>query len=240
MRKLIIALLSALVILSCETPTDPKNQPVEEPTIEEPAPEPQPVARYYVYDSARNLVDGGELLSTRSADGIIPASVESYVETYNAANTEDQLIITTEPIENIVDTNCEIWIVDSTTYDLKTNPMTGLEYNVIVSRVEVEGRREAWRLECVGLGNATLYVDRVPPDPIVVEPPTAEELYAMYSLYVIDADGHILFEAHCTEWEAMGYESLEQCYYLKRQAFLGETYGTGYTLISGYVYTEPN
>lgn len=206
--KRFLVLLIAVVALAC-TPTVPVDIP------------PKESIKLYVYDSSWKLKEVADALpASRAAEA--PATLQTYVDNYNATHTDDQLFIKegAVPIEQAP--TCELWIVDKDNYEPKMttdaygNPMA---YHLTgVARSEVVDRREAWRLECIGVGNGLLFVDKAPPAPIPPPPPPPPDTrpdYVKYALYMIDpdADGDakvesiadIVLEDHCEN--IGGYET---------------------------------
>lgn len=237
--KRFLVLLIAVVALAC-TPTVPVEDPPE-------------TVKLYVYDSSWTLREVAEALpASREAEA--PASLQAYVDEYNETHTDDQLFITEGEVPVEEAPTCELWIVDATNYEVKItidpygNPipyhLTGIE------RSEVVDRREAWRLECIGIGNGLLFVDKAPPDPIPdpVEEPDTRPDYVKYAVYLINPNGDgdpdvestadIMIEDHC---EAIGDYPSKQAYFDGRiSAYNGDIIanypGLGYYVVSGRLY----
>jgi len=206
-------LLAVLLLASCKQII----------TIEPPPP------NIRVYNSAWDIV---------RADRIEPRSITTdaelvtYVEGYNAANTDDQLF-TVEgeaevPIEQAP--NADAWIVDATTYEIR-------EEYLDIPRVNLVTDREIWRLQVYSVGNAILFVDRVPSEP---PPVIVISDYEKYACYLINAEGMIVFETHCEDWEAQGYSDIVACFNYYAWAVQQDALSNpGYTYIIGRLYSEP-
>lgn len=231
MKKLwILYLLIAVIILACTPAVTVK--PVEE------TPEP---AVLYVYDSAWNLRDLSAALPS-ARDLTVPASLQAFVDEYNETHTDDQLTITEEEVPVEEAPTCELWIVDATTYEVKiTHDPWGNEipYHLTgLPRSEVYDRREAWRLDCIGVGNGMLFVDRDPPAPIPppVEPVDDRPDYEKYALYLFDATGALIAEDHC---EDIGdYPSKLAYFNARKEAYAMDCVAhPGWTYIAGRLWS---
>lgn len=236
--KRILLLLVAIVAMAC-SPTVPVDEPTDESIT------------LYVYDSSWTLREVANALP-RAAE--VPATLQSYVDEYNETHTDDQLFITEGEVSVEDAPTCELWIVDKDNFEIKT--MLDTDGNVIpyhltdVPREEVVDRREAWRLECIGIGNGVLYVDNTPPDviPDPVEEPDTRPDYVKYAVYLIDpdADGDmtvesttdILIEDHC---EDIGdYPSKDAYFNARIEAYnleiIGNYPGDNCFVVSGRLY----
>lgn len=245
-------ILLAFAFQACQTDVPGKDkeqaeQEVETPAVETPADDPttessgRPVwVKNVAWETVRTDTLAASITGYRAIDSL--EALKEEIDAHNLAYPDNPWHLYVDTVPSIEDAPmAEIWIVDPVTYALKTNPSTGGPYHLLFARIEVIPRRWAWEMDAEAVGGK-LYIDYPPPSEIPPPlPPTAEELYARYSIYVIDPaqNGKIIWEVHCTEWESMGYESLEICYYYKRQAAYYDTLGTGYVMIEGYVYTEP-
>lgn len=191
-------------------------------TIEPPPP------NVRVYNSAWQIVRA-DRLEARSITST--ASLEAYVADYNAANTDDQLFLiegeAEVPITQAPSANA--WIVDATTYEIK-------EEYLGVARIDLETDRELWRLQTRNVGNALLFVDRIPPRPAPPPEITDYERFAIY--YILKADGSILAETHCEDWEEAGYASRQACFESLLAIWSRQVYADGGTtqIIHGRLY----
>jgi hypothetical protein len=203
-------LLAVLLLVSCKQII----------TIEPPPP------NIRVYNSAWDVVRA-DRIESRSIT--TDAEIVEYVEEYNATNTDDQLFIiegeAEVPIEQAP--NADAWIVDATTYEIR-------EEYLDIPRVNLETDREIWRLQVYSVGNAILFVDRVPTEPpvIIIIPD-----YEKYACYLIDAEGMIVFETHCEDWEDQGYSDIVACFTYYAWAVQQDALSNpGYTYITGRLY----
>ena len=182
-----------------------------------------------VYNSAWDVVRS-DRIESRSIT--TDAELVEYVENYNATNTEDQLFLiegeAEVPIEQAPNANA--WIVDATTYDIK-------EEYLALPRVQLETDREAWRLQLRNVGNALLFVDRIPPRP---EPPPVISDYEKYACYLIDENGLIVFETHCEGWQEAGYSDIQSYFdYYAKAVRYDALNNPGWSYVTGRIYVEP-
>lgn len=185
----------------------------------------KPSPDYWVYDSAWTLRETAYKISSRATDA--PLSVVQMVENYNATHTEDQLFIMSEetPIEE--GPLCDAYIV---------NPATNepIKQYLDIERADVAARRDIYKLEAYASGGV-LYIDRIPPPPVVVVPLPD---YERYALYLIAPDGTIDAETHCEQWQAEGYATIEACYnsYLYMYKASAQDRGPGWSYHAGSLY----
>lgn len=158
----------------------------------------------YIYDSAWNRIDPATLavpasraISSRAVE--VPSVLEA-VEAYNATTTDDQLFVYTEPVEAEEAPEATGFICDSVTLEIY--------FQKTVPRIELETNREAWRVTTEIMSDpitgerldCTLYVDRIPPEPIDPPPPPPPRL----CLALVDWTDLIVFasETCATEEDA--------------------------------------
>lgn len=161
MRRILAIVAACIVLAGC-------TQVVEPPAI--------PAPNLHVYNSAWDKVAEATVrgLSCEISRGVDdPLEIAAFVDEYNAAHTDDQLVIVEGgevPITEAPD--APAWIVNSTTLEIY--------WSDVVSRADLVARRDVWRrtVEVMAdpktgiLTACTLYVDRIPPEPpVVVEPP---------------------------------------------------------------------
>jgi hypothetical protein len=194
--------------------------PVVEPvaTPAPPAPPPTPLPNVRVYNSAWEIVQEGYV--SRAVTTI--QSYADYVAEYNEKTKDDQFFLIEGediiPIEDAI--AADAYIVDSVTHDI-------IREYLDWPRADLAERREAWRMQAYADGGI-LYVDRIPPPPVVVvdERPPYEK-YALYLIYT--ADNSIKYEEHLeTEAEYLARKSV---YELQAYADGGLTY-----VVSGRLY----
>jgi len=200
-RKSMILILLAVVLVSCS------QVPMDVPNVR-------------LYNSAWEIVQEGTVARSKAVTTI--QSYDDYATEYNLAHTDDQLfIVEGEEIVPIEEAPAaDAYIVDSLTHDI-------IKEYLDWPRVDISERRELWRVQAMADGGV-LYVDRVPPPPIVIiDDRPAYEKYALYLVYVFD--GSIKYEEHpATEEE---YLSRKAMYELQVMADGGTTY-----LVAGRLY----
>jgi hypothetical protein len=173
MNKL-FAIIIILMLASCVTPIDPI--PITVPNVR-------------IYNSAWEIVQEGRVEASRAVTTI--QSYADYAAAYNAANIDDQMFVVEGeeiiPIEDAPAANA--YIVDPVSHDV-------IKAYLNWPRIDLVERREIWRIQAMADGGV-LYVDRIPPPPIVViDDRPAFEKYALYLIYTID--NTIKYEAHMT------------------------------------------
>jgi len=200
-RKLMILAMLAVVLVSCS------QVPMDVPNVR-------------LYNSAWEIVQEGTVASSKAVTTI--QSYAEYAEAYNLAHTDDQLFVVEGeeivPIEEAPP--ADAYIVEAVTHDI-------IKEYLDWPRMDISERRELWRVQAQADGGV-LYVDRVPPPPIVIiDDRPAYEKYALYLVYVFD--GSIKYEEHpATEEE---YLSRKAIYELQVMADGGTTY-----LVAGMLY----
>lgn len=237
MKRLIpILSLVILALASCQ-----------QPTAAPAAPAPTPVASTYgihVYDSRWQEHAPADVIASQKAarsvgaarDAVDIGALQSAVASYNSTTTDDQLTIIEGdevPIEESPLAN--IWIVNPKTHDI-------IEEYLDFDRAEYVRRYADFHLEAYGAGGE-LYVDHIPPAPIIV--PDTRPDYEKYALYLIAADGHILYEEHCADtWggASSAWSTVEAWYAYRRQAYIDQATadGGGEYAVCGQLYTPPS
>lgn len=158
----------------------------------------------YIYDSAWNRIDPATLVAPASrainARAVEVPTVLEAVEAYNATITDDQLFVYAEPVAAAEAPEATGFICDSVTLEVY--------FQKTVPRIELETNREAWRVTTEIMSDpitgerldCTLYVDRVPPEPIDPPPPPPPKL----CLALVDWTDLVIFasETCATEEEA--------------------------------------
>jgi hypothetical protein len=178
-----------------EAPTEAPSVPVvaSVPVVEETTPTAPvappvvviPTPNVRVYNSAWEIVQEGYV--SRSVTTI--QSYADYVAEYNALHMDDQFfLIEGEAIIPIEDAPAaDAYIVDPVTHDI-------IKEYLDWPRADISYRREVWRFQASADGGI-LYVDRIPPPPIVVvDERPAYEKYALYLVYT--SDNTIKYEEH--------------------------------------------
>ena len=204
MKKILFIL--AIILVSCETPA------TVTPTV--------PATNVRLYNSAWEIVQEGTVARSKAVTTI--QSYAEYAEAYNLAHTDDQLFVIEGeeiiPIEEAPPADAYIVVPD--THDI-------IKEYLDWPRADISGRREIWRIQAMADGGV-LYVDRVPPPPVVIiDDRPAYEKYALYLVYV--SDGSIKYEEHPETEEE--YLSRRAIYELQVMADGGTTY-----LVAGMLY----
>lgn len=174
-----------------------------------------------VYNSAWEIVDEGYVASSRAVTTV--HSYDDYAKAYNLAHTDDQLfVIEGEEIVPIEDSPLvDAYIADAVTHDI-------IKEYLGWDRSDIVTRREIWRIQAMADGGV-LYVDRIPPPPVVIiDDRPAYEKWALYLVYVFD--GSTKYEEHLETEEE--YLSRKAIYELQVMADGGTTY-----LVAGELYT---
>lgn len=235
---LAVIMSTAFLVFSCEQGTTPKikeETPVEVPPAVEEEPIPEPVKGLFIYDSAWVRQTAIETLykDALASRAIGTMTLSEYVESQNKASRESQLFVFEKEVPIEEAPLAMAYIVDPVSYD-------PISIYTDVPRTDFIDRREVWRAQtyaCAGV----LFVDQIPvPPPVVVDTRTD---YEKYSLYIINPDGSIYAEEHCTETDltGLGYASVEAYYEERRTMFNTQAYalGYGFTVVAGAIYTPP-
>jgi len=214
LKRSILAIIAAFALAACTPPVETVIQ-TERPNV-------------HAVDSAWRIVAeatiGARALDTAEA-------LEAEAAAYNAAHTDDQWTVIygeVPPIE--LSPSADAYIVYADTHEIIE------EYHGI-ERADLTERRDQWRRQTDSYGTAILYVDNIPPPPVVIIDTRSD--YEKYALYLIAADGSIIFEEHLTD--ASYYATIDAHFadrldIYQRQARLD---GNGEYVISGAIYTPP-
>lgn len=163
------------------------------------------------------------------------------VDTYNDVINDDQLFLFTEDVPVEESPFVDIYYVNEGDYaDLGS--YLGIERTDYIARYEhfqIEGRARG----------ALLFVDKVPPVPII--PPETRTPYEKYSVYLVNTYGKIMGVEHCSEvFEEMKsnplfrYPTVDDYFYTVCTGYrmeLNQTVGDGrpWRMITGELYFEP-
>lgn len=165
-------------------------------------------------------------------------AVEDMVETYNAANTDDQLTIIEDEeelnIENAPDARVMVVYADNfEVYCDNTVPRAQLEYEREIAKKEVK------RLEYNSKRGAILYVDNDSPEYTPPYEPPVVDRYEKYSMYVLDAEGNIVWEEHITDYYFDDDAACDGRLNMMIQHWRSGVPDTWVTFIHGYIYVKP-
>ena len=229
MRKAFILLL-VLAVVSCRVPVDGKDGTDGTPGVAGVNGAPgadgkdgvngkdatAPTPNLHVVNSAWKTVYETTISSARSIDSTDFIAI--MVADYNAAHTDDQWRVIYGDVPDVsVAPSADAYIVDA-----KLDRLA--EYHGL-ARSSVETRRTELA-EIAAAREGTLYIDKTPPAP---EPVHVVTDYERFALYLVAADGSILFEEHCKSAEE--YALRKSCYELQAQAD-----GAGEYVVAGRLY----
>jgi hypothetical protein len=128
--------------------------------------------------------------------------LQEEIDAYNSANTDDQWRLIYGDVPGIEDApTADAFIVFADTHEISSQYI-GIE------RKDLLDRRTTWRLQVELDSSSTgrpcvLYVDNVPPAPVVVVPEPVDP-YVAYAIYVLDSSGAVLWEEHPAAGEYAG------------------------------------
>jgi len=204
-----------------------------------------PVATRIVMNSLWQVVPMATVNAVgRSLSRDATINLDANVAAYNAAHVDDQWFIVDGEIPGIDQAPaCSIFIVDAITHvvmlDGGGNPFQHTNW----PRAQLVSNYLGWLQDAQNAGGV-LYIDVIPPAP---DPPTAEQRYAKYSIYIINNVGAIKFERHCDTVDPGWYPDTPDQYFSAMSAWFQtiiQTDGNGapdapWTIISRLVYTAP-
>ena len=183
MRKLFLFLI-ALFLVSCI----PVPVPVGKPNV-------------FIVNSGWKVVAEGTLATSRALDSV--ESLQAQVDEYNATHTDDQYFLIEGEVPPIEEAPLvDIYIVTPDTHDV-------VKEQLDFSRVDFVEYRNLWQFDAAACAGV-LYVDNIPPPPIPVIDPRPD--YEKYAIYLLAADGSIVFETHCEDWAENLYASIKLWY----------------------------
>lgn len=240
MRNLLL-ILSAVLMLSCQMPVEVVTSKLYESTpTDTPYSYPgdshnqgKPVIKNALWETVPLSVVSRAI--GRSVDG---DGVEEAVEEYNAETLDDFLRVYYETAPDLANAPpVTVYIVNPQTWH-RNMELVG------IPRIQLVENVAGWRHAAHG---QILYIDHVPPQPIVTPPPS---MYAHYALYVVDGDGDIVFEDHCgwtvaEVWDGQwildgGWTNADDYWYDRRSAFIFEANThPGWQLIERRLYEAP-
>ncbi len=182
---------------------------------------------------------------TSSIKGSRSVNLDANVAAYNAAHIDDQWFIVDGEIPTLENAPpCQVYIVDRDThvpltFDDGNGNMVPFSHANWPRKQLVENYL-GW-MRYADSSGGEMYIDVIPPAPTV---PTADELYALYSVYVLNPDGSILYEWHCNTVPDgfPGYTPKQYFQTMLNVANLevqqrGDA--AGLRVVSGYIYTAP-
>ena len=190
----------------------------------------------HIVNSLWQVKSEGSIPHSAMGRTLSDSELQQDIGEYNATHTDDLLMLYYGDVPDISDApTCDVFIVNPVTYEPNLSEY-GVSRELLVENVE------GWRIQAHG---QLLFIDHVPPPPVVV-PPASN--FAYWALYVVDDAGPVLYEDHC------GYRVDEQFYQsdigdyaspaayfaYRRQAFMSIVATTpGTHLVERQLYTAP-
>lgn len=170
MKKIVFLALIALTLAACKMPTE--DNTTEAPAAATPT---TPADNVRIRNSTWQIVKSEHLAANKAGISLDITSTDALAEevaAYNAANTDDQWFLEQGeevPIEEAPEAT--VYIVDTATLEIY--------FQAVIERTDLQTRRDAWRSTVEvwsdpvtgALIDATLYIDKVPPEPPVIIPP---------------------------------------------------------------------
>lgn len=183
-----LAVILMAMLHGCESPVTTSNQPAESPKT-------QPTATttdgktIFIVDSTWHIVTMDKLSTSLFWSMSRTTTMENYiaaVDAYNASSIDDYLRIYYDSVPAIEDSPVvDVFIVNPETWH-RNMELLGILRTSLVENVA------AWRRDSAG---QLLFIDHVPPPPIITPPAS---MYAHYAIYEVDnATGAIILEDHC-------------------------------------------
>jgi hypothetical protein len=181
---------------------------------------------------------GSQDVARALARDVVDSDLIAAIASYNNLNTDDFLRLYTDTPPAIADApTVNVFIVNPVTYAVNMEQDN-------IPRQELIDNAAGWKIDAAG---QILFIDHVPPAPIIT-PPASN--YAYYAIYDIDAQGHIQYEDHCGyridesfHQEDIGdYASADTYWTYRRQALNTEAQvNPGWTCKADHtLYTDPN
>lgn len=168
-----------------------------------------------------------------AARAVSEADLTAEVLAYNLATTDDQQTILEEEVPIEESPIIDVYIVHPTTHAI-------IESYLDWDRADYVDRYALF-VQQAQAGGGVLYVDQIPPPEVIPDDPRTE--YEKYALYLVAADGSILYEEHCADadWVGLGWSSLEVYYmaHLKNYELQARCDGDGEYVVTGKIYTAP-
>ena len=202
MKRLVIFLV-CLILVSCR---DPNNTTIIQSEKGTPV---------YVLNTVWKVVKSDNLSrSVESTDAIVEE-----VKAHNVTTINDIWRIYVGSYPTISDSpNCDVYIVYKDTHlPVTMDNGVGGTYELVwkdYPRQLVIDNIERWK-DDANRYNADLYIDVVPPAPIITKP-TQEDLYAKYTINVISHSGELIKAEHCTDMDLTDWHCTIAEYFQKR------------------------
>lgn len=184
--------------------------------------------------------------SRATGDVLTDEDLAALVDDINTVTDDDQLFIVPEDIPAEEGPFCTAYVVNECDpKDGDGNDWAILAEYKDIPREEVKNRRYIWETEAMGLGGI-LFIDKVPPKPVIIETRTPEEKYIIYVLY--EDTGEIYLTYNCVErtsapdyFTTSGYKDIDEYYNSALNGLrLEHDHVLGKIVITGYFYTPPS
>ena len=240
-----LSLFFLVSLSACQSPVDipTPTKKVETPAPSTPAPSTLATTQVSVMNSLWQVVKQDQLARTITST----SAIQSDIDAYNATHTDDQWFLVNGDIPGIDQAPpCKIYIVDAVTHVVLIDASGNNFQHDAWPRRQLVENYSGW-LKDAQNANGVLYIDVIPPPPIII-PPTAEQIYATNSIYVLDSLGVIKFEEHCSlSFVQVNFPAwtLKDYFQSRLKAWQWEALynaigpNTPWTCISGSVYTAP-
>lgn len=237
MKRIFLFAILALLLAGCDTGTSPSDE-TDTPaaTTTPPALPDTPIVKpgetktVYVKNSKWETVKT-VTVTVAAREAVSEDALTDEVIAYNAAHTDDQQTILGEDVPIAESPIIDIYSVHPVTHAIISQYLDWErtkyveKYDLFVRQTQSEG--------------GVLYVDQIPPAPVI--PDDTRPDYEKWALYLIAADGAILYEEHCENWKEGGWASAEAKFRDKKPAYEMQARidGNGEYVIAGALYTAP-
>lgn len=218
MKRFIVTAILALLLVGCNDLV-PDTSPVT----------------FYILNSPWKVVKT-EMVPADSAYATTVA-LQKEVDAYNATTNDDQHTLATGTVPEDPG--------PATVYLVYSDDWTVYE-SAEVERVNLEGMLQAARLDVeMQSGQSSrpmlIFVDKIPPQPVVVvpaEPAPPPDPYVLYALYMVKVnDGSIVYEFHMED--ATAYGQMATAFSLDMQMHNGQNPSDLWYIVTGQLYTPP-
>jgi hypothetical protein len=234
MKKTFIALFVLILLLAgCQTGTTPASTtdpvtttPTTGDTTTTPA---ATTSTRYVKNSKWQTVKTVEVTTSRAA--VTEDDLKKEVITYNLATTDDQQTILTTDVPIAESPYIDVYIVNPTTHAI-------IESYLHWERADYVARYALF-VQQANADGGVLYVDQIPPAPVVAD--DTRTPYEKYALYLVSSAGAIIGEEHCADasWQDNGWASLDDYFEARKKGYelQARCDGAGEYVVAGKIYT---
>lgn len=234
MKKTFFALIIFILLLAgCQTGNTPApSGDTTTPATTTPATTAPTVttSTRYVKNSKWQTVKTVEVTTSRAA--VSEDDLKKEVITYNLATTDDQQTILTTDVPIEESPYIDVYIVNPTTHAI-------IESYLHWERADYVARYALF-VQQANADGGVLYVDQIPPAPIIPDDPRTP--YEKYALYLISSSGSIIGEEHCADasWQANGWSSVDEYFEARKKGYelQARCDGQGEYVIAGELYPK--